>query len=443
MNDETFNAPSPEEKAVAQRLAAISEEMQPSPVFQKELASRLVRAHGERNQSPRAWPLRLLPSVGWAVFAIFAIVVVAWGASSLSSNESSAAEATPTLPVAFDEAVQSGEVCTGPLVVGHGASVFVTNPEKNGFIALDEEENIGELRAFQWSYDGESLAAAGVTRGSGDLYLLNAETNQLEPVTTGAGLAYLNGVAWSHDGEQLLTWEIRNNSQIILFDLARNQVTKLDLPVQFIETPRFAPDDESILFLGATRSSAGLFRVSLTDLEPHLISAQVEDDRSFAWSPDGSRLAYVEMDRNLGEARLILEDSAEKVTIGSLPVPKGLGSSLPSAANLSWSADGKSLIFDFGRQAASRLVYLAHADGSGLVTLAESAHAPALSPDGRCLAYIHDEQVFLIDVHAAVSSAYLSASAMLVAEIPAGRGRSNIESDWLQWQPAAETISSP
>jgi len=159
----------------------------------------------------------------------------------------------------------------------------------------------------------------------------------------------------------------------------------------------------------------------------------VEDESSFAWSPDGSQLAYIEMDRSLGEAHLILEAAGNvKTMIATLPIPKGSGSALPEAANLSWSRDGKVLAFEFGRSATDRAIYLAHADGSGLVKAADEAHAPAISADGDCLAYISNKQVFLLDLRN-ISSTSNTTTPLLVTYLPVGRAIADFRLDRLQW----------
>jgi Tol biopolymer transport system component len=114
--------------------------------------------------------------------------------------------------------------------------------------------------------------------------------------------------------------------------------------------------------------------------------------------------------------------------LGTLPIPKGSGSSVPETANLSWSQDGTKLIFEFGRNAANRAVFLAYADGSGLVKIVDSAYAPTVSADGNCLAYISSRQVFIIDLAAT------SSTPLLVADFPT-KGTGDFRLDKLQWSP--------
>jgi hypothetical protein len=119
---------------------------------------------------------------------------------------------------------------------------------------------------------------------------------------------------------------------------------------------------------------------------------------------------------------------------GSLPIPTGSGASIPEAANVSWSADSKFLVFDFGRGANTRAIYLAHADGTKLVKIADSAYAPTLSADGNCLAFISDKKVYLLDLRG-ISTGSVTAAPMVLADIPVGRGIADYRLDKLQWQP--------
>jgi Tol biopolymer transport system component len=101
---------------------------------------------------------------------------------------------------------------------------------------------------------------------------------------------------------------------------------------------------------------------------------------------------------------------------------------------LSWSQDGTKLVFEFGRYATDRAIYLAYADGTGLVKVVDSAHAPTISTDGNCLAYISNNQVFLIDL-TTVSLTSSPVTPLLLADLPAPRGTPNFRLDKLQWKP--------
>ena len=68
----------------------------------------------------------------------------------------------------------------------------------------------------------------------------------------------------------------------------------------------------------------------------------------------------------------------------------------------------------------------------GLIKIADAAYAPSISGDGKCLAYISEDEVFLIDL-TGVSSGSASSDPLLLAELPAGRGTPNFKQDKLQW----------
>lgn len=435
MNKEFLDQLPVEEQAVAQKLHAVAENLPVSQAFQSKLESELIAAHRGKSHYAPGWPTKLIPSLGWALLAVCGLFFLSWAVRSLVPGRSPAAGEQPDPEAPLATGVKTADACTGQLAAAHGFSVFLTDRDHTGFVTLDEGKEIGELRSFSWSPDGQEMAVVGNTRGSGNLYLWSPAGGPLRPVFSSSELGYLAGAAWSQDGEQLLAWQIDNNSALYFFDKDGTGLARRDLPVQFFETPQYAPDDESLLFYGADRSTSGLFQVMLDSLQARLVSALVEDETSFAWSPDGSRLAYIEMDRTLGKARLVVEDQGGKAVIAALPIPTGSGSSLPNAANLSWSPDGKALVFEFGRYASDRAVYLAYVDRTDLVQLAAPAHAPAISAGGNCLAYISKEQVFLLALPASSSSSIPAAAPVLLADLPAGRGPADPQLDKLQWQP--------
>ncbi len=103
---------------------------------------------------------------------------------------------------------------------------------------------------------------------------------------------------------------------------------------------------------------------------------------SYAWSPDGARLAYTGYDVGKEEVAVVLADGSglTRLTPGRAPA---------------WSPDGRGLAFESDRT-GSYEVYLMTSDGHGLRQLTYSrpngekygwAGTPAWSPDGRLIAF--------------------------------------------------------
>ena len=436
MNKDLLNQLPVDQQPIAAKLNSLVEDMQLSPTFQWELENQLLDTAKKKVQPSRAWRTKIIRALAWVVLALGAVYLLNWTMRSLASDSSPAAAETSQPQISFEEDVRQGTICAGPLALAHGFDVFLTNQNKTGFVALDEHNSIGELRSFAWSPDGRQLAIVGNTIGRGNIYLTNSMGDPLQPVLANSELGYLMGTSWSQDGKLLVTWSVQNNRTVYLLIPDGIGFVERNLPVQIFETPQFTPGHESITYYGADSSSVdGLLQTMLNSSRTTMISDLVEDEGSFAWSPDGLRLAYIEMDRSLGEARLVVHSrtTGDKVIIASLPIPKGPGSSIPSSANLGWSPDGKTLVFDFGRGVADRAVYIAYADGSGFVKVADSAHAPAISGDGRCLAYISDKQVFLIDL--TVTPLAPPPPTPVLADLPAGRAVADFRLDKLQWRP--------
>lgn len=175
----------------------------------------------------------------------------------------------------------------------------------------------------------------------------------------------------------------------------------------------------------------------ISDSDALLINSDVESTSSYIFSPDGSYLAYMNYDREIsGQAELWAVDLStyDRSLLGTLPIPKGSGAAMPETANLSWSQDGTKLVFEFGRNAADRAIYLAYADGSGLAKVVESAHAPTISADGNCLAYIDNKQVFILDLNE-IPQTSTSPTPFPLVNLPTAKSGGDFRLDKLQWSP--------
>ena len=436
MNKNLLNQLPAKDQPIAAKLNSLVDDMRLSQTFQWELETQLMEKAKDTTPPAQGWFTKIMIPVGWALLAGCAIFLLSWTIRSLIPRQPIAAGATPNPETSFEDKVRKGDICTGPLALAHGFDVFLTNPDKTEFVTVDAGKAIGELRSFAWSPDGRQLAIVGNTTGRGKIYITHPVGGPLEDLFPSAELGYVMDAAWSRDEKQFVLWSAQNNKMVSLLNVDGPGLVEKPLEIMILSTPQFAPDGQSIVFYGADSSSAGLFEVRLDNSQAKIISALVEDETGFAFSTDGSQLAYMEIDRNTGEARLIRQEigTGIKAILGTLPIPKGSGSSLPQSANLSWSGDGKFLVFDFGRGATDRAIYLAYADGPGLVKVTDSGHAPAISADGKCLAYISDKQVLLMDMND-ISSTEGTATSLILANLPVGRGVADYRLDKLGWRP--------
>jgi Tol biopolymer transport system component len=435
MNKDLLDHIPANEQPVASKLNSLMDEMQPSQAFQWELENQLMEK-ATSTRPAQSWFARIMVPVGWGIAAVAGLLLLNWTVRSMAPLPAPAAGPTITQEVSFAESVRTGGLCMGPLALGHGFEVFLTNPEKTGFVVIDAGKTIGELRWFTWSANGERLALLGNTLGSGNVYLADPSSTQLVPLLSAGELGYMMDAAWSRDGKKIAMWSSQDNTVLYLINADGTGLVEKQLDARILGTPQFWPDGSSVVFYGTTPTSTGLFEMILTDNEAALINSYVESASSYAFSPDGSQLAYMEYDHDIGEARLYLEHltTREVAILGTFPIPKGSGSSVPETANMSWSADGKSIVFDVGRGANDRVIYLAEVDRTGLVKVVDNGYAPAISSDGKCLAYISEDQVFIMELANPPSNSTAQAS-VLLSDLPTGRAIPNFKLDKLQWRP--------
>lgn len=428
MNNDWLTQLTADEQPLAQELTNLATGMNMPAGFEAQLEHELMNTYSKKDQPTRGW-MKFARPLGWALTALAGALMLTWGLRYASPIQP-AAETVIEPKVPFALQVQQGDLCAGPLAVGHNFDISLSNTEKTGFIPVDSEQAIFELRSFTWSPDGKTLAVTSNTGGGGNVFLTDATAQTLTQVLEAGSMGYLMDVNWSHDGTQLVAWSSQNFTAVTLFNRDGTGLNTLELEQQLLATPQFGLNDQTLIFKGADATTAGLFEFNLKTGNTRVVSTRVEDSGGFAVSPDGKLLVFAAKDRTTGEMKLIREDLAtnEQTTLGTLPIPTGSGSSLPEVANLVWSADGTRIAFEFGRDQAQRAIYLMQADGSGLTPLLNAAHTPAFSPDGQCLAYINAQKQVLV-----LSLADLTMPPLLLGDLPTGRAIASFKQDTLKW----------
>jgi Tol biopolymer transport system component len=186
-----------------------------------------------------------------------------------------------------------------------------------------------------WSPDGRKIAFAS-TPGFFDLWSMNADGTGLKQLTDSNVDEF---PVWSPNGRQI----------------AFNRV----------------------YFLGSQRSDLWIMEADGSDA--HLIPGTETDYvLEASWSPDGSRIAYSDVDHH--SINTIRPDGTDRRV-----VIEGVGGTSPRAPD--WSPDGSRFAFMSRDTFARDTLYTANVDGSNLRSMAENASYPSWSPDGTKIAF--------------------------------------------------------
>ena len=202
-------------------------------------------------------------------------------------------------------------------------------------------------------------------------------------------------IAWSRDGSRLLLVEQRRTTdggtaQDLCVTNSDGSQTRLTSDGQSGEGS-FSPDGTKVVF---SRWNDGLYVVNAEGGTPRLLAKSYMAWwlESPAWSPDGSRIAYM----------VYLEGGPEGLTYqiwtvkpdGTNPRPLvdlGECGGGGCSGGLAWSPDGSMLAFHSMRDYLStrtRAIYVVHADGSGLRRINDHGLFPSWSPDGSRIAFV-------------------------------------------------------
>ncbi len=163
--------------------------------------------------------------------------------------------------------------------------------------------------------------------------------------------------------------------------------------------PAWSPDGTRIAFvlstpehLGAYAGDGDLYVMSADGTGMTKLTDGLRDAHP-AWSPDGTRILFV---RDQGNSLLVMNaDGSDATEI------RPHGEAFPPYQWPAWSPDGTRIAFQASPSAGidTNGVYVTDIDGNGTrVTLGSSDGYPAWSPDGSTLAYAGSDGIYLHDI---------------------------------------------
>jgi dipeptidyl aminopeptidase/acylaminoacyl peptidase len=234
----------------------------------------------------------------------------------------------------------------------------------------------------RWSPDGESLAFLSTRAGSDNpqIWLLDRRGGEARQLTRVKG--QIQDYQWSPDGKRMV--------------LVMSEKADTDAAPQPIVIDRFQiKEDVSGYLTAASRSHLYLFDIASQTLEALTSNPDFADGHP-AWSPDGSKIAYVSnhaRDPDMsGTKDIFLIDPHA----GARP-EKLLTANAANDQRLLWSPDGRSIAFLVGQEPRyyaylqDRLAVVPVQGGTPRVltaSLDRTAVAPEFSADGKYLIFM-------------------------------------------------------
>jgi Tol biopolymer transport system component len=237
-----------------------------------------------------------------------------------------------------------------------------------------------------WSPDGSHIAflRAEVKNGPTEIRLLTLAGMQQTKLPSAAGAS---APLWSPNGSRIAY--VENGAQTHTIHVM-NPDGSQDQPIVersgSIGAPAWSPDGRKI----AATSSGELFVVTLENGEVDRLVDERVTGVPPLWSHDGNRLLYVEQVNASGATAIVRVD-----TDGDNAQTLIERSAITA---ISESPNGSRIAFVY-REGGQQELAVMQADGSGFTRLTPGKRVEAYSawsPDGATLAYVHNDDIYLI-----------------------------------------------
>lgn len=214
--------------------------------------------------------------------------------------------------------------------------IYAINADGTHLIQLTQNQFADEQPC--WSPDGEHIAFTSNRTGTYEIYTMKTDGTDVRRLTHQGVDA--KEPAWSPDGTQILfTGYSRSQPEFHLYLMNSDgtNVHQIVLIQRESKEARWSPDGQTIAF-SATRYNLD-WGIHILDVrQDQLIRLTGSGATQPAWSPDGSRMAYI-LERPYAPLDLMVQNITERSDI------RAISSDRDKVQHPTWSPDGQYLLY--------------------------------------------------------------------------------------------------
>ncbi len=307
-------------------------------------------------------------------------------ASYLANADGSNEIALPFIRGNFDWSFDSKQIVYQRTVAENNAEIFIYS------LATKQSRNLSNNPAFDgdpgFSADDKQVVFVSNRNGNNDLYLLNLDATDSEPIRLTYNPADDSHPVFSPDGTAIAFTSDRKNESADAYLLLTLSGSEVVVPLtdwlsnETVEPGCWSPDGTTIAFHSDRNGKDDIYTVNAEVLKAQLVLADPKKNLGFpSYSPDGRYIAYqAELEDKSTELSIYDTTSNETRVIRR----SALGDAAPA-----WSPDGEWIAFQ-SRQETNTEICVIKPDGSGFRNLTNHPArdlSPTWSPDGKQISF--------------------------------------------------------